>query len=172
MGEDVESEFEMCRYAIGDYVLYGVSGSCEIVEIGPLSFGGPDKIYYSLKPVYDSRSTIYVPVAKEDEIIRKNISKADADDILKKCKDIKKAKLVINRENCDPVIKSGDNLALAALIKLLRDMRRENRKNHKGLNIQEERILYDAERVFFSEIATAYSLPMDEAVSGYTANLD
>jgi CarD family transcriptional regulator len=87
-------------------------------------------------------------------------------------KKTKAIKLTVNRDNCDPIIKSGDNEKLASLIKLLRDMRRENRKSHKGLNIQEERILADAERVFFSEIATAYSIPMDECVSTYTEVLD
>ena len=162
----------MAKYKIGDYVLYGVSGSCEIVDIGTLSFGGPDKIYYSLKPIYDSRSTIYVPVAKEDDIIRKNLSKKQAGEVLDASKKTKAIKLTVNRDNCDPIIKSGDNEKLASLIKLLRDMRRENRKSHKGLNIQEERILADAERVFFSEIATAYNIPMDECVSTYTEVLD
>ena len=30
----------MQKYKIGDFVLYGYSGACEIVEIGPLSSGG------------------------------------------------------------------------------------------------------------------------------------
>ena len=29
----------MQKYNIGDHVMYGVSGACEIVQIGPLAFG-------------------------------------------------------------------------------------------------------------------------------------
>ena len=58
----------MQKYKIGDFVLYGYSGACEIVEIGPLSFGGNNRDYYSLKPVYDERDTIYVPVDKGKRI--------------------------------------------------------------------------------------------------------
>lgn len=158
----------MPKYSIGDYVLYGVNGSCEIVDIGTLSFAGPDKIYYSLKPVADSRSTVHVPVLKEENIIRKILLKKEVDKILKDVEKVKAAEVISNRENCDPIIKSGDLVLLASLIKMLREVRRENRKRHKGLNIQEERILTDAERVFFSELATVYELSMEEAVSTYT----
>lgn len=162
----------MGKYNIGDFVLYGVSGACEVVEIGTLSFAGPDKIYYSLKPVYDSRSTIYLPVAKEDEIKRKVIDKKEATKILEEVKDVEAAKYGADREICDPIIKSGDNIELSKLIKMLRNMRKENRKIHKGLNIQEERLLRDAERVFFSEMATAFSMTMEEVIDSYSINLD
>lgn len=162
----------MSKYKIGDHVIYGASGSCEIVEIGTLSFAGPEKVYYSLKPIYDARSTIYVPVAKEDEIKRKVIVKKEAKDILDAVKDVKPAKYVASKEICDPIIKSGDNIEIAKLIKLLRNMRKENRKAHKGLNILEERLLRDAERVFFSEIATAFNMTIEEVVSNYSVNLD
>ena len=70
----------MQKYKVGDFVMCGMSGSCKVEEIGPLSFGGPDKIYYSLKPVYDSRDTIYVPITKEEEISRKVMGKKKAQD--------------------------------------------------------------------------------------------
>ena len=155
----------MARYNIGDFLIYGLNGACQVVEIGTLDFAGPDKIYYSLKPVSDSRSTIFVPLMKEEEELRSVISKNEADEILEKVKKAKAATYTPVRENCDVILKSGDNVAVSQMIKLLRGMRRENRKVHKGLNIQEERLLKDAERVFFSEMATAYELSIEEVIN-------
>ena len=154
----------MSKYNIGDYVIYGLNGACEIIEIGSLDFAGPDKIYYSLKPVSDGRSTIFVAMTKEDDIKRKVMSKAEAESVLEEVKKAAPATYTPVRESCDVILKSGDNVEVSRMIKLLRNMRKENRKNHKGLNIQEERILKDAERVFFSEMATAMDMSMDECV--------
>ena len=162
----------MEKYQVGDYVLYGVSGACEVMEIGPLSFGGPDKIYYSLKPVYDARSTIYVPVMKEGEILRKVITKEEAEKVLGEIKTIEPETDMLEKEACNEILKSGDNIEVSKLIKLLRQIRKENRKNHKGLNMQEERMLRDAERIFFSEMATAFDVSMDEIVHTISIDLD
>ena len=162
----------MAKYEVGDKVLYGLSGACEVICIGTLDFGGPDKIYYSLKPVSDSRSTIYVPVTKEQEIKRKVISVKEANAVLDNLGNVKPSKLNAVHEECDPVIKSGDNLQIASLIKQLRELRRENRKNHKGLNIQEERILRNAEMVFYSEISTALGMSYEDIVNQYNEELD
>lgn len=162
----------MAKYKIGDYVLYGFSGACQVVEIGPLSFGGPDKIYYSLKPVYDSRSTIYVPLNKEDEIVRKVITKPEAEEVLEKITQCQPDDMTFVRDACEEVLKSGDNVEVSRVIKQLRNLRKENRKSHKGLNISEERILRDAERIFFSEIATALEMTMEDTLAEFSARLD
>lgn len=162
----------MAKYKIGDYVLYGFSGSCQVVEIGPLSFGGPDKIYYSLKPVYDSRSTVYVPLNKEDEIVRKVITKPEAEEVLETIMHRQSNEMTLERDVCEEVLKSGDNVEVSQVIRQLRSLRKENRKNHKGLNISEERILRDAERIFFSEIATAFEMTMEDTLAEFSARLD
>ena len=51
-------------------------------------------------------------------------------------------------------------------------MRVENRKNHKGLNIAEEKLLKYAERILFSEIAVALKLSMEEAGDRFGEGLD
>ena len=162
----------MGKYNIGDYVIYGINGACEVVEIGTLDFAGPDKIYYSLKPVCDARSTIFVPLDKEKEIPRMVFSKKEVESIIEESKSVEAAEYTPNREYCDVILKSGDNVEISKMIKLLRNMRKENRKNHKGLNIQEERILKDAEKIFYSEIACAFDMSMDEVVEEYSPILD
>lgn len=162
----------MPKYQIGEDVVYGINGACRIVEIGSLSFAGPDKIYYSMKPVCDGRSTIYLPITKEDEIKRRVMSKEEAEKIVEKAKKIKAANYEATRDICDPILKSGDNIEISKMIKMLRNLRKENRKNHKGLNIQEDKILRDAEIIYFSELASVFDMTMDEVISNYSSDLD
>lgn len=162
----------MAKYDIGDYVLYGLNGSCQVVDIGPVDFGGPDMIYYHLKPVSDLKSTIFVSMKRENDIIRRVISAEEAKEVLDKVKKVDRAVYTPQREACDIILKSGDDVAISQMIKLLRYMRRENRKIHKSLNIMEEKILKDAERVFFSEMATALSMSIEEVVAEVSDTLD
>ena len=155
----------MAKYEIGEYVLYGLSGSCLVSDIGPVDFADPSIIYYHLKPVSDMKSTIFVSMKRENDIIRRVISADEADKVLAEVKKVGKAIYTPKREACDPILKSGDDVAISQMIKLLRYMRKENRKIHKGLNIQEEKILKDAERVLFSEMSTALEMNYQDVVS-------
>ena len=165
-------EVAMQKYKVGEFVMCGMSGSCEVQEIGPLSFGGPDKIYYSLKPVYDSRDTIYVSVDRESDIARKVVSKKEAEEMIKVVISSKRKGTVPEKEACDAILRSADNIKISNMIRQLRHLRAENRKNHKGLNIAEEKILKCAERIFFSEIATALNISMEDAIDRISAELD
>ena len=158
----------MQKYNIGDHVMYGVSGACQIVEIGPLAFGGPDKIYYSLKPVYDSRDTIYVPVTKEEEISRKVMGRK------KTVKQIEQSSMegqMPDRETCDVILQSANSVEVANLIRHLRNVRAINKKNHKSLNITDAKYLTYAERIVMSELAVSLSISMEESSAMLNAAL-
>ncbi len=162
----------MQKYKIGDYVMYSVSGACEVVEIGTLDFAGPDKLYYSLKPVYDNRDTLYVAVTNEDKIARKVVGKKDAQEILEKIKKGKRHGELPAKEACDAFIQKADSMEITNMIRHLRYIRSENKKNHKGLNIADAKLLTYAERIMISELATALSIPMDEAFEKLNLALD
>ena len=49
-------------FEVGSYVVYGKNGICRVEEIGPRSFGGQNRIYYRLSPVFTPGEVIYVPV--------------------------------------------------------------------------------------------------------------
>ena len=123
----------MLKYSIGDHVMYGMSGACEIVEIGTLEFAGPEKVYYSLKPVYDERDTIYVPVAKEDEIARKVVGKKEAQKTVKEIREGSIEGDLPDRDTCSTILQEADGLEVANLIRHLRLLRSQNKRNHKGL---------------------------------------
>ncbi|MBR4208080.1 MAG: hypothetical protein IKQ88_05760, partial [Lachnospiraceae bacterium] len=79
---------------------------------------------------------------------------------------------VPEKEKCDAILKSGDNFKISNMIKQLRNLRTENRKNHKGLNIADEKLLKYAERILFSEIAIAMKMSMEEVADKLDKSLD
>ena len=61
----------------GEYVIYGNVGVCEIMDISTLDIHGApkDKLYYILKPLNQSKSTVFTPIDNKKVVIRKIISK-------------------------------------------------------------------------------------------------
>ena len=48
-------------FQVGDTVIYGTNGACRITGVVQKEFGQQKMEYYVLNPVYDLRSTIFVP---------------------------------------------------------------------------------------------------------------
>ncbi|MBR3516775.1 MAG: hypothetical protein IKO10_10715, partial [Lachnospiraceae bacterium] len=69
-----------------------------------------------------------------------------------------------NKETCEAILQQADSMEITNMIRHLRYIRSENKKNHKGLNIADAKLLTYAERVIISELATALAIPMEEAV--------
>ncbi|MCR5216586.1 MAG: CarD family transcriptional regulator [Lachnospiraceae bacterium] len=76
-------------YQIGQYVMYGNTGICKVMSIGPSEFLNPEKEYYTLQPIFsNTNSVIYVPTDKA-ESVRKVLSASEAHSYLSSLKDMK-----------------------------------------------------------------------------------
>lgn len=67
-------------FEIGEYVVSGNNGVCQVKEITTLNMSGADKNrkYYILKPVYAESATVYVPVDALHSSMRRILSKEEA----------------------------------------------------------------------------------------------
>jgi CarD family transcriptional regulator len=92
------------------------------------------------------------------------IGKKAAQEILDQIKKSKRHGELPNKETCDAIIQQADSMEITNMIRQLRHIRSENKKNHKSLNIADQKLLNYAERVLSSELATALAITMDEAV--------
>lgn len=70
-------------YNVGDLIMYGGTGVCEVKDITRPDFGGTtvEQDYYILQPLYQS-GTIYAPVDNEKVFTRPVISAQEADDLI------------------------------------------------------------------------------------------
>ena len=60
-------------YSIGEVVLYGSNGVCEITEITTKKIGKDSIEYYVLKPVCSDSSTLFVPTQNEMLVSRMRV---------------------------------------------------------------------------------------------------
>ncbi len=69
----------------GDHVIYGNNGICCVQDITTLNISGVDqkRKYYLLKPVFQSSSTVYVPLDAAGNSIRKAVSRKEADELIR-----------------------------------------------------------------------------------------
>lgn len=71
-------------FGIGDYVICGNKGVCEVENITTLNISGVDRgrEYYILKPLYMSGSTVYLPVDSPKESMRKVLRREEAEKLI------------------------------------------------------------------------------------------
>ena len=72
-------------YKVGDLIVYGRTGICEVTEITTLKMDGvpKDKLYYILRPVREKRGKVFTPVDNEKIVMRRVISKEEAEELIR-----------------------------------------------------------------------------------------
>ena len=65
-------------FNVDDYIMYGMTGVCKVVDITNEKFiNGEKRKYYVLNPIYNNDTTIKVPLDNDKIPMRKVISKGD-----------------------------------------------------------------------------------------------
>lgn len=155
-------------FSVGEAIVYGGSGVCEIEDIRDISFyrERPQK-YYVLKPMFTPQSSVvYVPLSNKEQVskIHHVITKDEAMAIISKIP-IKGAKWVEDRndrkEAFNDIVNTGSREEIVSLISLIESHRDKLADEGKKLNAQDERVLFEALKRINSEFAVA--LGMDPA---------
>ncbi len=151
----------------GEFVVYESKGLCEITDITELDLGGAIKgrKYYVLKPVYDEGGTIYSAVDNSKVIMRKMITKKEAQAILDEIPDIKSLTIPDEkqRENrYKEAMHSCDCRQWVSMMKTLY-VRRENRlMNGKKTTNTDDRYYKKAGDSLNGELAMAMGMDKSE----------
>lgn len=154
-------------FKIGDYVVVGVNGICQVEEITTLNLDGVDKSrkYYLLHPVFSDKSTVYKPVDTASETVRPALTKDEAKALVDEMKSIPVA--VIKDEKSleatyKELIRSQDPKALVQLIKTI--IQRKEARLSKGFKVTalDARYFKQAEESLYGELAVALDIPRTE----------
>ena len=67
-------------FKVGEYIICGSNGVCQVENIGPMKIPGvaKDRIFYTLTPVYSGCSAVYTPTDNEKMIMRPVLSREEA----------------------------------------------------------------------------------------------
>lgn len=156
-------------YSVGDTVVYGGSGVCEISEIKDVSFGRerPQK-YYILKPLFVNQAmVVYVPMKNENLVAKMQpiISRDEAIDLIK---DINNMNIDwiedrnLRKDTYNDILSSGERKDIIAVIRVINSRRKILEEDGKTLNMQDEKILYEAQKRMDAEFAVALDIGIED----------
>ena len=156
-----------CMFKQGDTVLYGNDGVCKISEITEKAFGDISIEYYILTPVFDTRSTIFVPTNNEKLIskIHRIISPEEIEKIVNECKSAKWIESDLKRsEKFKEIIQSGDLKKITSLIKCIYLHDEEVTACGKKLHKSDENIYKEAIKILYEQIALFFEISKENVI--------
>lgn len=163
-------------YKINDTVSYGNDGVCRVAEISEKDVGGTIIKYYILKPIYDEKSTIMVPLSNPKLLgkMKEIHTKEDVCAALKAACDTDPAWIADDTsrmENIRNDIVDGNITDLSLILKALYLHRSEQLSNGKRLHVADERAVKEIEKVLFDEFALVLNLQRSSVRTFFTEHI-
>ena len=152
-------------FDVGDYIIYGSNGVCQVTSVGKLSISDDDKLYYTLVPVYSKASTVYTPVDNEKVVIRKVISKEEAENLVENINTIETIWVDDEKKREECYKKALRTNECIEWIKIIRTsyLRIQDRKSSgKKVINSDEKYLRAAEECLYGEFAIALGMEKSE----------
>jgi len=156
-------------FQIGDLILYGRTGVCEVSDI-ICQDADDDREYYVLKPLYQNCG-ITTPVDNEKVFMRPIITKSEVDEIISTIptvpvKAYHNRNLTQLKEHYKSCLESHECTDLVEMTMSLYTKRKEAEAAKKKFGTVDERFMKEAEDLLFGEFAAALGIDRQE-VSGY-----
>lgn len=158
------------KYTKGDTVVYSGSGVCRIDDIRDISFyhERPQK-YYILKPLFTKQQelVVYVPCDNEKLVgrIQPVISREEALELINGINDVTLEWIDDRNRRKDTygnIVSSGSRREIVDVISLIRNHRSALEAEGKRLNMQDEKLLTEAECRMNAEFAVALGVDFDK----------
>lgn len=145
-------------FEIGDRIIYSFYGICVVLGVVEKEVNGNFKKYYELKPVTDSKSTIFTPIDNKKVLLRSIVTKEEAQQILDSVEDME----IVWPENVwkrnqefKQITQNADLRLNVNLYKNLLYRQLELKKVGKKMIIQDSKILDTVETLVCSELKEA-----------------
>lgn len=152
-------------FEIGDKVIYGVVGVCEIEDIAKPPIKGIEGDYYFLQPVYDSKGIIYSPVKSNKVLIREIMTVKEAEKLIERARNCKKDDILnekVTPNQYDEMIKSQNIFELMHLIRCLYNIKNERAKDLRKMKSADSRMLLAARKLLYGEMAVSLNRDIEE----------
>ena len=164
-------------YQIGDRIIYGSVGVCEVQAIGPLDMQGAKKgvDYYTLSPVYQD-GRIFVPV-DTGVYIRPVLTREEALALIRQIPTIEEAVYENNNprlltEHYQVYLKSGECIDLVRLVRAIYAKGRRAAAKGRHLGQVDERSMKRGEEMLHNELACALGIEPGEVKDFITGMLE
>jgi len=155
-------------FKVGDKILYGAEGVCEIIDITEKNFNEVSALFYVLKPKFSNSSTFFVPTESEKltskmkpvlslEEIQKFVKTSCAlrpwqdDDALRK-------------EDFKSIISGGNTEKIVSMLKAIILHKNEIERMGKKLHRADESAFKDAQKIIYEEFRLYTELTKDDII--------
>lgn len=155
-------------YQIGDVVVCGSNGVCTVLEIGPLAIMGKasrHRKFYTLRPYFDEKGRVYLPVDCDESSIRPALTKAEVEQIISEIDGLDE--IIITNEKLRETeyknaVNSCDPRLLIQIIKTMNTRRQSRIESGKKSTAIDERYFRIAEQRLFDEMSLALDISRDD----------
>ncbi len=155
-------------FKVNDYVVYGSSGVCKIVDIRKeKDISNNDIEYYVLEPAYNNNMTIRTPVDNPKVLMRKIMGKEDVLSFIATMPEMETILTGDDRhrnESFKAALRTGQSEEWVKVIKTLYLEKQERLEIGKKLIKTDEDIMKAAEKNLYEEFAMALNISPDEVL--------
>ena len=163
-------------YQKDDLIVYGSSGVCRVMEIGPLKGAGTKgkRDYYTLSPVFGS-GVIYTPV-DTTVFMRPVLSKEQVEELIDRIPTLEERECNVSNlrmltEHYHAAFESHQCEDLLRLIKELYQRGQNSIKQGHRIGLTEMKYRKQAEELVHGEFSVALGIPYEEVEQYITARL-
>ena len=154
-------------FEIGEYVVYGNKGVCEVKDIGAINIPGmsQEKQYYTLLQVFSRGSKIMTPVDSDKVVLRKVIDAKKAKKLLDKIDDLNPVWIQNDKEReqlFTEIIRSADTEKLFEMMVALAKRKERRIADGKKATSTDERFYHAAEDILFGEMSISLDKSREE----------
>ena len=148
----------------GDKVFYGQTGVCVVEDVSEkILTKNIKKLYYTLRPIYQHNNIIYAPALSDKVFIRKIISKAEAQRLIKSVPELLNKVLDgQTEEDYQAALESLSSEELLELAVRIYAKKQAAKRIKKKPGFVDEKYLKRAEELLFGELAAALDIPFEE----------
>ncbi len=157
-------------FEIGEYIVYGVKGVCQIEDITHIDISGADKnrLYYVLAPIGDMNGKIYAPTDNQKLVMRRVISKEEANQLISELPEIETLWVQDERQReakYKEAMRTCDYRAWVSIVKTLYLRMKERTAQGKKITALDEKYMRMAESELYSELSLTLGIPKGEMES-------
>lgn len=160
-------------FKVNDYIMYGMMGVCQVIDITTESFiNNTKRKYYVLNHIYSNNTIIKIPVDNEKIPMRKILSKEDVSILIKSMSNKETIWIDDDRKRNEQfklMLKRGNIEDLVQLVRSIYLEKEEKKAIGKKIYKADDDIMEEAERLLNEELATILNISPNE-VSSYISS--
>ena len=153
-------------YREGTLLVHPTYGVCKVMQIGKVDLGHikNERIYYTLVPLYDAKSKLYIPTDSEGLGIRPVMTKECAMELIHHLSEIEPLQVQNEKERekiFKELLKTGDCENISRIIKTLYLRKQERLLQGKKAVSLDEKYLFIAREHLYGELAVSLGIEKD-----------